>query len=418
MTAPLPLAAPRRPAPWSLAHALWLCPFRPFFALAMLSAWLLMGLWGGFLLLGWPLPVVPGGPFVWHAHELLLGFVLAGLAGFVLTAVPEFTGTPPFSAWPVRWLVLLWLLGRGAFWSSGWWPGPAMALSALAHLGLLAGLMALLAPRLWRDPDRRHLSFFWTLLALVGVVSGLYFDALRELSPARWLHVLVGVFMALVVIAMSRISMSIVNASIDELAARQGEELAPYLARPPRRNLALLTIGLFTLAELWQAGGLVSGWLALAAACALLNLLNDWHVGRPLLRRWPLMLYAVYLLMAGGYALIGVAVLSGAFSPNAGLHLLTTGVLGLSIYVVICIAGYTHSGLEKGGRAWVPVGAMLLVASALLRVGAYAWQAQAMMGAAALLWGAAFALQSAHMLPVFWRSRADGASGCAGITTA
>ena len=44
-------------------------------------------------------------------------------------------------------------------------------------------------------------------------------------------------------------------------------------------------------------------------------------------------------------------------------------------------------------------------------------QAPAMMGAAALLWGAAFLLQSAHMLPVFWRPRADGASGCAGITT-
>lgn len=388
MTAPLlQEAAPLpRAAPWSLAHALWLCPFRPFFALTMLSAWLLMGLCAGELRHGRKHEA--GHPRQHEAQQQL-----------------------------VRLLVLLWLLGRLAFWCSGWWPGPALALSALAHLGLLAGLMALLAPRLWRDPDRRHLSFFWTLLALAGVVSGFYVDALRDVSPARWLHLLVGVFMALVVVAMSRISMSIVNASIDDLAARQSEELAPYLARPPRRNLALLTIALFTLAEFWQAGGPVSGWLALAAACALLNLLNDWHVGRPLLRRWPLMLYAVYLLMAGGYALIGVAVLSEAFSPNAGLHLLTTGVLGLSIYVVICIAGYTHSGLEKGGRAWVPLGAMLLVASALLRVGAYAGQAQAMMGAAALLWGAAFLLQSAHMLPVFWRPRADGASGCAGITT-
>ena len=71
----------------------------------------------------------------------------------------------------------------------------------------------------------------------------------------------------------------------------------------------------------------------------------------------------------------------------------------------------------RGKSGWWPLGAMLLVASALLRVAAYAWQAQAMMGAAALLWGAAFALQSPHMLPVFWRPRADGASGCAGITT-
>ena len=175
---------------------------------------------------------------------------------------------------------------------------------------------------------------------------------------------------------------------------------------------------MYTLAEFWQPGGPVSAWLALAAAAAALNLLNDWHVGRPLMQRWSLMLYAVYALMALGYALIGVALLGGAFSPNAGLHMLTTGVIGLNIYLVICIAGYTHSGLEKAGRPWVPWGAALLVAAALLRASAYGMAPAALMGGAALLWCTAFMMQSAHMLPVFWRPRADGASGCAGITTA
>ena len=66
---------------WQLAHPLWLCPFRPMFALAMLSGWGLMAAWGAFLFWGWPLPAVAGGPFVWHAHELLLGFTLAAAAG-------------------------------------------------------------------------------------------------------------------------------------------------------------------------------------------------------------------------------------------------------------------------------------------------------------------------------------------------
>lgn len=47
-----PMATPTRMAPWSLAHPLWLCPFRPFFTLALIAGWALMGLWGGFLLLG------------------------------------------------------------------------------------------------------------------------------------------------------------------------------------------------------------------------------------------------------------------------------------------------------------------------------------------------------------------------------
>ena len=86
------------------------------FALAMLSGWGLMAAWGAFLFWGWPLPAVAGGPFVWHAHELLLGFTLAAAAGFALTGVPEFTDTPAFAAAPVRWLAGLWLAGRVAFW--------------------------------------------------------------------------------------------------------------------------------------------------------------------------------------------------------------------------------------------------------------------------------------------------------------
>ncbi|HOV19037.1 NnrS family protein [Ottowia sp.] len=409
------MATPTRMAPWSLAHPLWLCPFRPFFTLALIAGWALMGLWGGFLLLGWPLPAVPGGPFVWHAHELLLGFALAGAAGFVLTAVPEFTRTPPFGARPVRVLVGLWLLARLGFWFSGWWPMAGLAVAALAQLGLIGGLMALMAPRLLRDPERRYVAFLWALAVLAVVAAGFYVDALRGAAPTRWLHALVGVWMGLIVIAMSRISMSIVNAGIDAQVAADGQAREPYLARPPRRNLALLAIGLFTLAEFVQPGGPVSAWLALAAAAAALNLLNDWHVGRPLMQRWPLMLYAVYGLMALGYALIGVALLGGGFSPSAGLHVLTTGVLGLNIYLVIAIAGYTHSGLEKSDRPWVLWGAALLVAAALARASAYAVAPTALMGLAALLWCAAFALQSAHMLPVLWRPRADGASGCDGV---
>ena len=239
-------------APWSLAHPLWLCPFRPFFTLALIAGWALMGLWGGFLLLGWPLPAVPGGPFVWHAHELLLGFALAGAAGFVLTAVPEFTRTPPFGARPVRVLVGLWLLARLGFWFSGWWPMAGLAVAALAQLGLIGGLMALMAPRLLRDPERRHVAFLWALAVLAVVAAGFYVDALRGAAPTRWLHALVGVWMGLIVIAMSRISMSIVNAGIDAQVAADGQAREPYLARPPRRNLALLAIGLFTLAEFVQ----------------------------------------------------------------------------------------------------------------------------------------------------------------------
>ncbi|MGB4926434.1 MAG: NnrS family protein, partial [Giesbergeria sp.] len=82
------------PSLLSAHHPVWMCAMRPFFLLAMGSAVLLIGLWSAVLALGLPPPPVTGGALVWHAHELLLGFGLAAVAGFVLTAVPEFTNTP------------------------------------------------------------------------------------------------------------------------------------------------------------------------------------------------------------------------------------------------------------------------------------------------------------------------------------
>ncbi len=425
--APASLPESRRIRPWSLAHPLWLCPFRPFFALSILSAAGLIALWGAYLTFGWPLPDVPDGPFVWHAHELLMGFALAAAVGFVLTAVPEFTETPELPAAPVRALVLLWLAGRIAFWLSGAWPRPAMATAALAHLLLLGGLLKLIAPPIWRDRERRQLAFIGALLLMIALTAGFYFDALRGEPPARWLLAQLGAFMALIIIAMSRISMRIVNASIEERqdaekaeqaqTAFDAEETAErYIARPPRRNMAIVCIALFTAAQWLQPGGRISAWLALATACAMLNLMGDWHVGRALWRRWPLMLYASYAAMAAGYGLTGFSLLGDGLLASGSLHLLTIGGLGLSIYAVIAIAGYTHSGLEKDDRAWVPVGACLLAASAPLRVIAAAAEAPTpWLALSAALWCAAFALMGWHMLPVFMRPRADGRSGCAGV---
>ncbi|MGB4926259.1 MAG: NnrS family protein, partial [Giesbergeria sp.] len=257
-----------------------------------------------------------------------------------------------------------------------------------------------------------HRAFGWAIAGLALLVAGFYFDALRGAYPMRWLHAFLGLLMVLIVVAMSRISMRIVNRAIDQ--ADTGAE--PYLARPPRRNLAVLCIALFTLAEFLHEGSRTSGWLACASAAAVFNLLGDWHVGRPLLRRWPLMLYAVYLCMALGYALMGWALLTGGPGVMAGRHLLTVGTIGLAIYAVICIAGRAHCGLAIDERAWGMWGAGLIALAALLRAGA-AWMGEysvAWMALAGLCWMAAFGLLCAFIAPVLLRAREDGLWGCEG----
>lgn len=396
-------------------HPLWMCGLRPFFLFAALCAPLLMLPWLGFLGLGLPLPAVPGGPFVWHAHELLFGFALAAVVGFLLTVVPEFAGGDEFTPAQARRLAALWLLGRLAFWLSGTFGAWALVVSALAHLALLGELARLAAPRLWRDPERKHLAFLWALGGLAACIVGFYADALQGQHPARWLQAALGVFMMLIVVALSRVSMRVMNHAIEEAGIVDVE----YRARPPRRNLAIVCIGFFTLAEFFLPGTRLSGWLALAAAAAVANLMNDWHIGRVLFRRRPLMLYGVYVFMATGYATMGLALVFGSGAVGAigaGRHLLAVGALGLSIFAVMSIAGRAHCGQPFETRLWMPLGAALLAGAALVRAGV-AWPGADILSlwlVAGLLWVGAYGLFAWHMAPLFLAARTDGLHGCKG----
>lgn len=394
-------------------HPLWMCGFRPFFCFTAISAPLLIGLWTSFLAFGLPLPAVPGGFIIWHAHELIFGVAPAAIAGFTLTAIPEFTRTGAFDQRLVRLLAGLWLIGRVGFWSSGAAGVAALLIAAAAHLGFIGVLVAQLAPRLWRDPDRRHLAFLWTLGALAVGIGGFYFDALRGVYPARWLHASLGVLMMLMIVAMSRISMRIVNAAIE----RVGGAGVEYRARPPRRNLAVCCIAFYTIAEFWMPGSRLAGWLALAAAAALFNLLNDWFVGRALFVRWPLMLCCVYVYMAAGYGMMGLSMVLETNATSAGRHLLTIGALGLNIYLVMCIAGRIHAGRPLDAHLWVPLGAMLIMAAAVVRAmtGLLDGPVTLLLAGSGLLWSIGFILCAWYLVPVWLAPRSDRGVGCEGI---
>lgn len=387
-------------------HPLFLCGFRPFYLATATYGLLLLAAWSAMLAGVLPMPAVPGGAVAWHVHELLYGFAMASVAGFLLTAVPEFTGCAIVNRRRLLYLSLLWLAGRVAYWLSGSlgiWPAAAL------NLAFAAWLMVLFAPPIWRDPGRPHLAFLFALAALAAAQAGVYFGA----DPMAWLHVATGLMMILIVIAMSRISMRLINGMLEE----EGVAGVDYLARPPRRNLATFAIGLFTLAEFLLPGNAVTGWLALAAAAALLNLLNDWHIGRALFNRWIFMLYAVYWLMALGYGLMGASLLAGWPMVSAGRHLLLAGAMGLAIFAVMVVAGRIHAGHWLDRRPWVLLAVGLIVAAALARalaaLPALAPSSSLVMAASAVLWMAAFALFLGHFWRVLAGPRPDSAGGCA-----
>jgi uncharacterized protein involved in response to NO len=398
--------------PFSLASAmpgLWLCAFRPFFLLTGGYALLAMSWWLGALSGLLPMPTVPGGPVVWHAHELIFGFAGASLAGFLLTAIFEFTGAPPSSRKTVQTLLILWFGGRLAYALSGL---IGVIPAALCDLGFLLLLIAQIAGPLWRDPSRRHLAFFHALSCLTLIHAGFYLALFFERDAMPWLRLASGLLMILIIVALSRISMRLVNDALET----QGGITTPYLARPPRRNLAIFSIATYSLSEYFLPANPVTGWLALAAAAGIFNLLNDWHVGRALFRRWVIIPYLVYWAMALGYATIGIGLLSGGNLSSAGHHLLLVGALALSILIVMAVAGRMHSGYGLDHRRWLPITATLLLVAGLLRASAslpaFATASPGLLHGAASLWLLAWGIYLVYSWKVLAGPRPDQGQGC------
>ena len=129
-------AATHRPVPTFLTHG-----FRPFFLAA--------GLWSASALLLWIVMFATGStipsrfdPLAWHIHEMLFGFVMAAIAGFLLTAIPNWTGRRPVSGAPLTLLAGLWLLGRISCLISALLPPWLAIVADLSFPLVLAGVVA------------------------------------------------------------------------------------------------------------------------------------------------------------------------------------------------------------------------------------------------------------------------------------
>ena len=199
---------------------------------------------------------------------------------------------------------------------------------------------------------------------------------------------------------------------LDHLGVHQ----ADYRAPPPRRRLAIFCIALLTGTELLGVAEPTLGWLALAASAAVLALMSEWHFGRALGHRWVWPLYAVYLCMAAGYALLGLAWLGAPWAPSAGRHALTVGSMGLGVLAVMNIAGRIHAGLPLDDRRWRVVASALLVAAVGARVLASTpWAAGGTLAAwwlAALAWAVAWLLYAGFAWRHLSGPRTDGGTGC------
>lgn len=381
-------------------HPIWSEGFRPFFLLLPLYVIISIIPWG--LIWGGVLHIPFSGQLLhWHIYEMVHGLGMAGILGFLLTAIPEFIeGTPRVKGYQLALLMVVWLLGRCSFWLynvTGLW------VNCILHVGLSIVILTLLVKPIWRQPDKRHIGLWWCVL-LLTVLQALFFmsqsngiktllpDLVANITPVDWLYASITAFMMLIVLVLRRVCMGATNTLLEQYHLDD-----KFIARPPMFNLAVASLGIMLWAELFIANQAVLGWLAWAVACALLNLLNDFFKLPIKVIFWHHIRYLCLLivLMAIGYFTLGISYLDPEFNAlNHLRHILTTGVIGLAYLIILSIVVVRHTGRKLRQTYAVDMMVFLVLLSLSLRLAIIPFPALSakLYMWSALIWALAFAV--------------------------
>ena len=380
--------------------------FRPFFLGAGLIAALLIPWWAANYAFGVPLGT-SWPPTLWHAHEMLFGFIVAAIAGFLLTAVPSWTGARGFAGWPLALICGLWLLGRIAVASSLLWPFAAVAAVDLAFLPALA---LLVLPPLVRARNRN--TPLLAILAALWVSDAAFYRGLLERNEGAALHaLLLGIDIVLLLITV--IGGRIVPA-FTQSALKQRGSVGSVRAAPLITALAIGSMIAVALSDLFVPDGTITGVIAALAAIIQALRLAQWHTLTTLRQPIVWVLHLAYVWLPIGLALKAAALLTGAAPTAFWLHALTIGAAATMILAVMTRASLGHTGRPLIVDPVIALAYLLLTAAALVRVFGLAVLRityPEVILVAAFLWTAAFVLFTWTYAPMLLSPRVDGKAG-------
>ena len=376
--------------------------FRPFFLLAGFHALLALPLW--IMLLHGRSPLQPALPaFAWHAHGMLYGFVTAAIAGFLLTAVPSWTGRRGFAGAPLAGLVLLWLAGRllMTFPSSlapGW--------VAAVDLAFLPTLALTLLPALIHSGKRRNFVFIGLLALLFASNLQFHLDASYDSGTLR-----LGLNTMLLMLTLlgGRMIPAFTSAGLKQCGLETRIGRCRLLGRA-----TLLAVAGVLIVDLIDPGGRLATLIAASAALLLLVQLSRWQGQHTL--RTPILwvLHVAYAWLPVCLALKAAALAGLPIAGSAWLHALTVGAMASMIIGVMSRASLGHTGRELIAPRSIVLAYLLLTGAALARVFGPLFHPAAALGwfdLSALLWCLAFALFVVVYTPILCRPRADGRPG-------
>lgn len=361
--------------------------FRPFFLGAGLWALVSLGLWMA-VLAGWLSLPTAFSPIDWHAHEMIFGFAGAAIAGFLLTAVPNWTGRMPLQGGPLIALFAAWLAGRAAMAASAA-SGPLVAAMAdLAFPGLLFLALGreIVAGRNWRNLP--------VLIALALLFTANLLTHLEALGIAESGAAGQRAGLAVIVGLISLIGGRVVPSFTRNWLAKRGEAKMPARAGTlDRVSLGLTAAGLA--AWVAQPDAAVTGALLMTAGVSGMVRLARWRGPRTFAEPLVWSLHLGFLWVPVGLTVLGANILWPDLIPAAAaIHALSAGAIGTMTLAVMTRATLGHTGRALTADPLTRALYLLVTLAALARLAA----AFGLAGHDPLLWLAAAAWTGAFGL--------------------
>lgn len=391
------LTPPAPQAPYGLP--LLRLAFRPFYLAAAAAAVVLMLVWLA-VFAGRLAPASGLSPVLWHAHEMLFGFVAAVIVGFLLTAGRTWTGLPTPRGAQLGALVLLWLAGRAA---SVIAPYPVYFLVDLMFLPIVA---ASFVDLLVRSRNLRNLPVAGVLILLSFANLAFHLGAMGALdvAPLKALHAAIALVVLLISIIAGRVMPLFTRNALPGVKVTHSHRWDQVTA-------GLTASGL--VAWIAEADAIISAMLLLAAAAGHAIRLTRWSPlatwRRPIL--W--ILHVGYAWIPIGLAMLAASCI-GVIGTTAAVHALAVGAMGGLIVGMVTRTARGHTGRTLEASRLEVAAYVVIVAAAVIRVAAAlvppSAQGPALVTAGSL-WIVAFGLYLVRFAPWLAAPRLDGKDG-------
>ncbi len=371
--------------------------FRPFFFLGALYGVFNIAIWGGFYAGMFSLPEGISDPIFWHAHEMIFGYTLAIVAGFLLTAVANWTGGAPARQIHLALLCVLWLLGRCVVtFNVGF---PLWIVSTLESI-FIPALAATLAIPLIRSWNKRNFVF-------LGILSILFICDVWSLNTGEKTPLYIALMMILIMVSL--IGGRIIPAFTVAALRRSG--ISAFQTDQTKTDIAaLISLAVTALCLIFAQGTVILSVAAFASFLIHAVRMRHYHSLKTLSDPLLWVLHAGYLWLVVGLFLMGLTGL-GVFEIPMVIHAMTAGCIGSMTLGMICRVALGHTGRDLVATRMTKISFILIQCAAAIRtfgplvlpIYTLEW-----IVTSSVLWTFCFAVYLVIYTPILMSGRPDG----------